>query len=100
MEESFLVEQRRVCLEHLTYRRALGEVGMQAYGDVVSVAGMKYLLSFASLPPFLWPKGEISVKDLDCDLESGAVLTGVHLRISALVERKAEQHSSEQSISR
>lgn len=37
MEESILVEQRRVCLEHLTYRGALGEVGMQAYWDVVSV---------------------------------------------------------------
>lgn len=37
MEESILVEQRRVRLEHLTYRGALGEVGMQAYWDVVSV---------------------------------------------------------------
>lgn len=65
MEESMLVEQRRVCLEHLTYRRALGEVGMQAYWDVVSVTRIKYLLGFASLPPLLGPKGEISVKDLD-----------------------------------
>lgn len=65
MEESILVEQRRVCLEHLTYRRALGEVGMQAYWDVVSVTGMKYLLSFALLPPLVWPKGAISVKDLN-----------------------------------
>lgn len=65
MEESILVEQRRVCLEHLTYRRALGEVGMQAYWDVVSVREMKCLLSFAPLPSLLWPKGGISVKDLD-----------------------------------
>lgn len=53
MEESILAEQRRISLEHLTYRRALGEVGMQAYWDVVSVTRMKYLLSFAPLPPLL-----------------------------------------------
>lgn len=60
-----MVEQRRVCLEHLAYRRALGEVGMQAYRDVVSVTGMNHLLTFAPLPPLLWPKGVFSVKDPD-----------------------------------
>lgn len=64
MEKSIFIEQRRVCLEHLTYRGALGEVGMQSYRNVVSVTGLKYLLSFAPLPSLLGPKGEISDKEL------------------------------------
>lgn len=92
MEESILVEQRRVCFEHLTHRRALREVGMQAYWDVVSVRGIKYLLSFAPLPPLLCLKAEDSSERLRLIQKSSRVLTEVHLCISALLERKAEQH--------
>lgn len=99
MEESVLAEQRRVCLEYLTYRRALGEVGMQAYWDVVSATGMKSLLSCASLPPLMWPKGKIWMKDLEHS-EKWSVLTGVHLHIPAHLERKAERHEPEQTIAR
>lgn len=91
MEESILAEQRRVCLEHLAYGGALGEVGMQAYWDVVSATGMKCLLSCAPLPPFMWLKGETWVTDLEYS-EKWSVLTGVHLRIPAHLERRAEGH--------
>jgi len=48
MEKSSFTEQRRVCLEHLTYRGALREVGVQSYGNVVSVIGIKYLLKLCT----------------------------------------------------